>query len=186
MEPRAGQSRGWHEHFLGGLRVNCESVPRLPAGAVRRVLDDPRKIPYLFLWRRDDRGEIVEAVRVAVSPGGHPPVRPGEEWVSVTRPPRTVGYVHALRVLRRTLPRHGGEALSLVCPGCNRPRLYLYAWEVSGSRVVPRPWHCRTCSGLRYQSEGTYNRFPDWGGYPRPDTWDPYVFSSLEEALELR
>ena len=46
-----------------GRRVNCERVPMLPALAVREVLDDPRKIPYLLVWKNDD-GEIKEAARV--------------------------------------------------------------------------------------------------------------------------
>jgi len=48
-----------------GRRVNCEYVPTLPAGAVRWVLDDPRKIPYLFAWKSKLYDEINEAVRVA-------------------------------------------------------------------------------------------------------------------------
>ena len=35
-------------------RVNCEQVPFLPAWAVAWVLDDPRKIPYLFVWKRPE------------------------------------------------------------------------------------------------------------------------------------
>jgi hypothetical protein len=187
---RGAQPRGWNQHFLGfQRRVNCESVPRLPAAAVRWVLDDPRRTPYLFLWRRDDRPvsgvpENVEAARVAALLGGPPPVRPGEEWVGITRPLGQVGYVHALQLVRRSLPRNGGEDVLLLCPLCRKPRRYLYAWEVVRSRLVSRPWHCRTCAGLRYQSEGTYiaRGWRALGGYPRPETWDPYVFYRFEEA----
>lgn len=179
------QKRGWHEHFVGELRVNSEIVPRLPAWAVRWVLDDPRGSPYLLLWRTEDRpisgiGEFAEAVRVSALPGRPPPICSGEEWVSVTQHWR-MGFVHALRLLRRPLPRHGGKALFLLCPRCGKPRRYLYAWGVAGPRLTPRPWHCRSCAGLRFASEGE-GRNP-WGPYPR-DPWDPYVFSSVKRAAE--
>jgi hypothetical protein len=188
---RRRQPRGWHEHFLGGLRLNCESVPRLPAGAIRWVLDDPRKIPYLFLWRLGDRPvsgvpENVETVRVAALPGGPPPVRPAEEWVSVRRPTPglDVACVHALQVLRRRLP-YDGEDVFLLCPSCEKPRRYLYAWQVIESRLVSRPWHCRNCAGLRYQSEGTCipREWRALGGYPRAKLGNP-TFSHRSPILD--
>lgn len=196
MEQRQRQARGWHEHFLGSrLRVNVESVPRLSATSVRWVLDDPRGIPYLFLWWQ--RGRIGEVVRVGrYVPrrsviAGHEYVEEvpaGQEWVSITVPDKKDTFVRALRVIRRPLPRHGGRYLLLVCPGfgCGRPRRYLYAWRVFGSSIARQPWECWNCAGLRYGSEGTYIR-PRWrclGGYPRSETWDPYVFASLEEGIE--
>ena len=39
MVEQVKRARGWHQRYIGA-RVNCESVPRLPAGAV--VLEDPR------------------------------------------------------------------------------------------------------------------------------------------------
>jgi hypothetical protein len=41
-------------------------MPVIPAWLVRRCLDDPRKIPYLLVWK-DERhdSEIKEAVRLA-------------------------------------------------------------------------------------------------------------------------
>jgi hypothetical protein len=54
-----------------GRRVNCEHVPSLPAWIVSRVLDDPRKIPYLLVWRSRSDGTVREAVRVA--PYSEPP-----------------------------------------------------------------------------------------------------------------
>jgi len=158
-----------------GFRANCESVPRLPAAAVRWALDDPRGIPYLFLWRRESSGEPVEAVRIA----RYVPKLAAGEWVSLTRP--NGGIV--VRIVRVPLPRRHGRALLLVCHECSRPRRYLYAWAVwDSSKVVPARWPCRLCAGLRYQSEGQYD--PLGWGYPRPATWDPYVFSSLEKAAE--
>ena len=69
--------RGYGGHFYGE-RLNLESVPRLPALAVRLALDDPARRPYLFVWKLDDRfvngvGEIVEAVVVR----RHDPFREG-------------------------------------------------------------------------------------------------------------
>jgi len=164
--------------------------------AERWVLDDPRGIPYIFLWRREweSSGKLVEWARVA----RYVPRRSvigeteyveripaGEEWASVTQPEG--GGVHAIRVLRVALPRRGGSALLLVCPYCDRPRRHLYAWAVTGSGLYRMSWRCRTCAGLRYGSEGTYIR-PRWrclGGYPRLETWDPYVFASLEEGARF-
>jgi hypothetical protein len=48
-----------------GRKVNLEYVPLLPAGAVRWVLDDPRKIPYLLVWKSDRDGEVKDAIRLA-------------------------------------------------------------------------------------------------------------------------
>ena len=36
--------RSYGRYFAA--RVNCESVPCLPVGAVAWVLDDPRQVPY--------------------------------------------------------------------------------------------------------------------------------------------
>ena len=46
-------------------RVDCEEVPLLPARAVAWALDDPRKIPYLFLWKRLEDSSVREVVRVS-------------------------------------------------------------------------------------------------------------------------
>src|SRR5262249_24376946 len=44
--------------------VNCESVPRLPARAIRPTMDASRQIPYLLIWRdRFDCGR--EALKVS-------------------------------------------------------------------------------------------------------------------------
>ena len=41
-----------------GRRVNCEQVPLLPAWAVALVLDDPRKIAYLLVWKSHHDGTV--------------------------------------------------------------------------------------------------------------------------------
>ena len=188
-----------------GFRVNCESVPRLPAAVVRWALDDPRRRPYVFLWRdwrADDIQRIrPDEIREALFVARYTPketvlngyryaesVPPGEEWVSAStldgksEEPGS-GIARALRVIRVPLPRNGGRALLLVCPGfgCGKPRRHLYAWEIIGSRVARRPWLCRTCARLRFASEGEGRN--TWGPYPRYP-WDPYVFSSLEQAQD--
>lgn len=181
-----------------GFRVDCEGVPRLPSAAVRWALDDPRQRPYFFLWRdwrADDRQRIHPSeIREVIVVARYTPkdtllhgyrcvesIPPGDEWASVTALDEEPGYVRALRVIRVPLPRHGGQDVLLLCPFCRGPRRYLYAWEVVGPHVVRRPWKCRHCASLRYRSEGE-GRNP-WGPYPRCP-WDPYVFSSLEQAAE--
>jgi hypothetical protein len=52
-------SRKPHKHRR--FRVGGSSA--LPAWRVRRVLDDPRGIPYLLAWKSPWDGEIKEAVR---------------------------------------------------------------------------------------------------------------------------
>ena len=64
---RRKQRHGSHGHFLGfWARLNCENMPVIPAWLVRRNLEDPRRIPYLLVWK-DDRhdGKIMEVVRLA-------------------------------------------------------------------------------------------------------------------------
>lgn len=191
MEQRK-QGRGWHGYFLGfWARLNCEEMPVIPAWLVRCNLDDPHKIPYLLIWRRESDHKIMEAVRLAqyIAAGTE-----GNTYVELKRPngERTI-----LRIIWRMLPRNGGRALLLVCPYCNTPRRFVYGWEwdsFSGwsNRVRQVPWCCRACNRLRYSSEGGYLRGGrDWlsrfmgfdpGNLPRPEPWLPYVFTSLEEA----
>lgn len=45
--------------------MNCEQIPLLPASIVARMLADPRKIPYLLVWKREQDGAVKEAVRIA-------------------------------------------------------------------------------------------------------------------------
>ena len=114
---RQRQARGWHQRFIGSwARLNCENMPVIPAWLVRRCLDDPRKIPYLLVWK-DERhdGEIKEAVRLARYLDPHDS-RSESNHVELKR---TDGSATVLRVVWRMLPRNGGRALFLLCPYCD-------------------------------------------------------------------
>ena len=158
-EGRRIQGRGWNGHFLGfRARKNCEEMPVIPASIVRAYLDEPRRIPYLLLWK-DDRhdGEIMEAVRLARYHDPHDSSSP-ENYVELKR---TDGDYTVLRIIWRMLPRNGGRAVLLLCPYCNTPRRFVYGWEwdsFSGwsNRVRRISWRCRSCAMLRYSSEGGY------------------------------
>jgi hypothetical protein len=166
-----------------GPRVNCEHVPQLPAGVVRLVLNDPRKIPYLLVWKSERDGEIKEAVRVVDL--GPTLYLSDADSIEVKR---TEGSVTHLRVLMRPLPRNSGYDTLLACPICCSLRRALYGWVAGGqftNSAQRSSWQCRTCAGLRYTSEGTYipRQFRFLGGYPRPEPWYPYVFSSPADAV---
>jgi hypothetical protein len=180
-----------------GRRVNCEYVPLLPAWSVRRVLDDPRKIPYLFVWKSRTDGTVQEAVRVA--PHKEIEGLGGLDWtdaVEIKRPDETRNFI---RTLLRPLPRNSGKERLLICPFCKIPRRGLYGWEPGGqftTSAVQSPWGCWKCNRLRYASEGgalvlrshwAFARLIEqhFGGRsPRPESWLPYLFTSPEEAVE--
>jgi hypothetical protein len=183
------QARGWHQHFIGSwARLNCENMPVLPAWLVRANLDDPRRIPYLFVWKRESDGKIMEVVRLARYEGD-------DNYVDIKR---TNGDYTVLRIVWRMLPRNGGRALLLHCFLCNTPRRHVYGWEwdsFSGwsNRVRSISWRCRSCARLRYSSEG--GALVSRGGpisrllrmpcpdmrHPRPEPWLPYVFESIDD-----
>src|SRR5215472_7272925 len=151
MERRRQIRRRYDGRFYG-FRANCEQVPQLPASLVRAIVDDPRRIPYLLIWRREGEREIKEAVRVTHT---KIPVLPSSyESVEVKR---TDGSRWLVGLLWRNLPRGDGRALLLVCSACGTPCRALYAWRVGddGRYYVMRRsnWECRMCSALRYSSE---------------------------------
>jgi hypothetical protein len=193
---RRKQARGRHQRFIGSwARLNCENMPVIPAWLVRSNLDDPRKVPYLLVWK-DERhdGQMKEAVRLAhfIACG-----RESNDYVELKR---TDGTATVLRIVWHMLPRNSGRALLLVCPGCEMARRHVYGWEwdsFSGwsNRVRRISWRCRSCARQRYSSEGGYlcggrgwlarTTGLDWGNLPRPELWLPYVFTSLDAASDF-
>src|SRR5712692_3029600 len=193
MVEQRKQARGWRQQFIG-YRVNCESVPCLPAWAITDVLADPRRVPYLLVWVGRDSGEVRESVRVAAySEPPRPIPLDWTGWVEVKRSDRAHSLV---RTIERPLPRNGGKARFMVCPYCHRPRRALYGWEVDrfSWRAREAPWQCRSCAGLSYASEGGGlrlrlpprilgpERYLFAGNAPRPEPWLPHVFASPEDA----
>ncbi len=187
------QARGWHQHFIGSwARLNCENTPVIPAWLVRSNLNDPRRIPYLLVWKEEPDGQIKEAVRLTCCVSH-------DSWCHVELK-RTDGSTTVLRIVWRMLPRNGGRALLLACFSCYAPCRHVYGWEwdsVSGwsNRVRSISWQCRSCARLRYSSEGSAlvirggpisrllgRSFPDVPS-PRPEPWLPYVFSSPADAV---
>jgi hypothetical protein len=188
-----------------GRRVNLEYVPLLPARAVRWVLDDPRRIPYLLVWRRERDEEAKDAIRVAQCGDPGPFYGNSREffrvrgtffrcsWVTVMRPN---GRGDILRAIWRPLPKNDAYDLLLVCPGCDIPSRYLYGWEAAGrftNSAEASRWQCRSCARLRYSSEGgalvlrggpisrlLRHPYPDLSS-PRPESWLPYVFTSIDD-----
>ena len=182
-----------------GRRVNCEYVPLLPAGAVARMLDDPRKIPYLLVWKSRSDGTFQEAARI--TPHSETPHLGGLDWAGAFEIERHDGTRNFIRTLLRPLPRNGGRVRLLICPYCQVPRRGLYGWEPGGrftNSAQTSPWQCRICAALRYASDGgalvshgrsaiarlLEQRFGQLRS-PRPEPWLPYVFSSPRDAAAV-
>ena len=189
--------------------MNCEYVPLLPAWAAALFLQDPRKTPYLLVWRGDKGlrgslcpsrmydGEIKEAVRLARYHDRHD-ASAAQNYIELKRPD---GDYSVVRIVWRMLPRNGGRTLFLLCAYCQLPRLALYGWQVDrwGRYTTSArncSWQCRACAGLRYASEGGVlvlrgrgvsrllgQPVPDLAS-PRPEPWLPYVLTRPEEAVE--
>ena len=193
---RRKQGRGRHQRFIGfWARLNCENMAVIPAWIVRSNLDDPRKMPYLLVWKDERDGRIMEAVRLTCHVD--PYLRSPHRYVEIKR---TDESTTVLQIVWRMLPRNGGRALFLLCPYCDTPRRHVYGWEwdsVAGwsNSVRQISWRCRSCARLRYSSEGGYLRGSgrgaiaaffraSFGNLPRPESWLPYVFTSPEEAAD--
>jgi hypothetical protein len=164
-------------------------MPVIPAGIARSNLEDPRKIPYLLVWRDERNGKIKEAVRLTRHVDSHDS-QATDNFVELKR---TDGSLTILRFVWRMLPRNGGRALLLICSYCKTPRRHVYGWEwdsVSGwsNRVRSISWRCRSCARLRYSSEGGYLcpgiTFRGCRKLPRPALWLPYVFTSPQDSAD--
>ena len=187
-----GKTRNRCEGRFFGRRVNCEHVPLLPAAAVRQVLDDPRKIPYLLIWKGDSDGQVKEAVRLIA----YNERDGGFDWTGWIEAKRMDGSRTMIRTLEHSLLKTAGKVLLLICPVCNEPRRALYGWEPGGhytTSVQRSGWQCRSCAKLRYASEGgallirdrgLIRRLFGVGRSDRPRPWYPYVFSSPQRAAE--
>jgi len=191
------QGRFW------GYRIDWEYVPCLPARVVADYLADPRRVPYLLIWRyrglpieralkAPNLGQMREVVRLApysLREGEAP--SPG--WVEVKR---WNGVRVGLRVLERPLPRHGGKCLLLMCNRCQQPRRALYGWQAvkAAWAVKFADWLCLRCAGLSYASEGGALIFRSrWAPArpfsglllkARPERWEPIVFTSPLKTIE--
>ena len=166
-------------------------MPLLPARIVQLVLDDPRKIPYLLVWRSPQDRMVKEAVRIDRERGQLAPFDL-TGWVEIKRPD---GTRSVFRAIEREMPRNGGKLQLLACPSCGHPRRALYGWRPGGPYTTsversPR-WECRVCAGLRYSSEGSALTHPSRSAFvrlieqqcgvfrsPRPDPWYPDVLSA--------
>lgn len=176
-----------------GFRVNCEQVPMLPASVVREVLDDPRMVPYLIVWKSRMGDENKQAVRVARS---IPRPNFSEcESVEIKRPD---GNTVPVYLVWRRQP-HGGRSLLLRCSHCGKACRALYGAKVGDDGrfyvAVRANWECRECAGLRYSSEGgaliirtrcgrLRSLAAALGPAPRQEPWLPYVFASPMDAAE--
>jgi hypothetical protein len=89
-------------------RLNCENMPVIPAWLVRSNLNDPRRIPYLLVWKDERDGEIKEAVRVAHFTACG---REGNDYAELKR---TDGTITFLRIVWRKLR---GVRAAAVHPG---------------------------------------------------------------------
>jgi hypothetical protein len=189
---------------FSGYRVNCECVPCLPARLVADCTADPRQAPYLLIWTRRpspiERASIPsvllaeprEAVRLRPIPS-----RQGQwssaGWVEVKR---WDGIRVHLAVAERPLPRGGGKSVFVVCGRCQKPRRALYGREAVKHDHYLRAvdWLCRKCADLSYASEGgaliyrtrcgVTRRLSGLQMWPRPEPWEPLVFTSPIQALD--
>lgn len=181
-----------------GRRVNCEQVPLLPGWIVGRVLDDPRRIPYLLAWRSRSDYTVQEAVRI--SPYSELPGPFLLDWTGCVEIKRYDKTRTLVRTVLRSVARKGAKCRLLVCPGCQMPRRALYGWRPGGqytTSVITSQWECRTCLGLRYASEGGALVIRGRGRFfkmiemqfgtsrsPRPDLWYPEIYNSREQMAE--
>ena len=134
------QDRGWHQYFLGfRRRINCESVPRLPAIIVRYFLEAEEVECGSLVWRWMYESQIKESLTLRRMPG-----------LCQVELTRSNGTSQALAYTWHSLPRNGGRGLMVICPRCKRPRRFLYGWKNDGECVRRSLRQCRECAGLPF------------------------------------
>jgi hypothetical protein len=188
MVEQRKMARGWAGRFMGP-RVNCENVPCLPAALLSRVLDDPRQVPYLMIWKEESSDKLIEAARVAA----YREVDREIDWARCLEIKRVDGSKNWILTVERPLPWNGGRARLVICPRCQGHRRALYPWKVNPSKrhaVFTSSWQCRSCAGLRFASEGgalVFHPRTDLGRLIeaieasrglRPVPWYPYVLAN--------
>jgi hypothetical protein len=166
-------SRTYDGRFCGGRRVNVESAPRLPAWLLGRIFDYGRSVD--LLWQSDIQETVflLRVARLSSKPGL------GEALVQA----EDDGVTDTWRLLMRSAP-NGGRQTLVSCRECEEWVRHLYPYLVSGDRLYLSAWHCRSCAGLRYTSEGSWrpaNRV--FGPFPRNWTYgDPTATPAAEAA----
>lgn len=168
-----------------GYRVNREYVPCLPAGIVSQCLSDPRRVPYLLLWRGRRRGRLIEVLRLASS-------SPSSDWLSFGWAEVKCADGSSVSIRLAQLAYKS----MLICNFCQKPRCALYGWQINEPvrNVSPAPWPCRVCAGLSYASEGgalvirhllpQLKPFSHLLRRPNPGRWEPLVFVSPWAAVD--
>lgn len=168
-----------------GYRVNCEVVPCLPARIVTQYLSDPRRVPYLLIWKHRYSGVLMEVARLASPYPEYHSLEIG--WIEVKRGD---GSKVSIRLSQ------GARGSLLICNSCQKPRRALYGWETNdGPRnASPARWPCRVCAGLSYASEGRglfiRSLLPELRPFwrllrkPRPEPWEPLFFASPWAAVD--
>jgi hypothetical protein len=157
--------RDSYGRFYGERRLKIESIPRLPAWLLGRIMDHGGAKTIVLRWTDNDRqyaqfaNNCLEHSRPAVL------VR------------RQIALVGTCLFPTKRQSQVGGHQTLVQC-GCGRLVRHVYPWMGSGSRAFEAGWHCRICCELRYASEGRSNRSSAfWGPYPRNWAWgDPDAF----------
>ena len=103
-----------------GYRVNREVVPCLPARIVSECLSDPRRVPYLLIWKHRRSGLLKEVVRLASPYPIYDWLESG--WAEVKRGD---GSRVSIRLIQRA------HKPMLICDSCQKPRLALYGWKTN-------------------------------------------------------